>query len=182
MSPVSPPRYIECYWVVPDRFLAGEYPAHMDRPQVAERLDALLEAGVDALVDLTEPGELEPYFEELQARARLRGRSVSHQRFAIPDFGLPKQADMRALLDTIDASLAGGHTIYLHCWGGIGRTGLTVGCYLVRHGCTGSQALAQIAAWRAGLPGSRFHARSPETAEQTDFVRRWSEPAGAGGP
>jgi len=179
MSPVPLPALIECYWVVPDRFLAGEYPAHMDRPHISERLDALLAAGIDSFFDLTEPGELEPYLPRLQARAALGGRSVSHQRFPMPDFGLPQPEDMQALLDAIDSALAEGHNVYLHCWGGIGRTGMTVGCYLVRHRRSGAEALDQIAAWRQGLRSSRFYPRSPETAGQVDFVRSWGESADA---
>lgn len=173
MSPLPPPELLQCYWVLPGRFLAGEYPAHMDRPQVEERLDALLGAGLDTFFDLTEPGELESYFPTLQARAGLLGKTLSHRRFPIPDFGLPTPDTMQRLLDAIEAALGAGHNIYLHCWGGIGRTGMTVGCYLVRQGHSGAEALAEIAALRAALRGSRFYARSPETAEQVEFVKSW---------
>ena len=40
--------------------------------------------------------------------------------------------------------LAGGRTVYLHCRGGIGRTGTVLGCYLVRQGQTAEEALASI--------------------------------------
>ena len=85
---------------------------------------------------------------------------------------------MRAILDQIDGSLGAGRRIYLHCWGGIGRTGTTVGCYLVRHGRAPEDALHQIATWRTEQLGSRVYARSPETSEQVDFVKSWSESAG----
>ena len=32
----------------------------------------------------------------------------------------------------------------MHCWGGVGRTGTTVGCWLVRHGRSGTEALAEL--------------------------------------
>src|SRR3712207_6971239 len=47
---------------------------------------------------------------------------------------------------------AEGGLPYVHCWGGIGRTGTVVGCYLVEHGMDGEQAIAAIAEWRAGTP------------------------------
>ena len=175
MTALPPPDLLQCYWVVPGRFLAGEYPAHMDRPLVGERLDALVQAGLDTFFDLTERGELEPYLPTLQARAGAQGRTVSQHRFPIADFGLPRPEQMRALLDAIDSALAEGRNLYVHCWGGIGRTGMTVACYLVRHGLDGAAALEQIAAWRAALPGSRFYPRSPETQEQVEFVQTWSE-------
>jgi protein-tyrosine phosphatase len=68
-----------------------------------------------------------------------------------------------------------GRKIYLHCWGGIGRTGTTVGCYLVRHGRTGEEALRQLAEWWKKVPKSRIHIHSPETHEQADFILKWNE-------
>ena len=47
----------------------------------------------------------------------------------------------------VDDALGEGRTVYVHCWGGIGRTGTVVGCWLVRHGLTGRGALDQIADW-----------------------------------
>jgi hypothetical protein len=81
---------------------------------------------------------------------------------------------MKAILDQIDLSLQAGQKIYLHCWGGIGRTGTTVGCYLVRRGLGGAAALHQLADWWQQVPKSRIHPRSPETREQADFVRNWA--------
>jgi hypothetical protein len=81
---------------------------------------------------------------------------------------------MQDILDTIDTSLQAGKKIYLHCWGGIGRTGTTVGCYLVRRGKTGAAALAQLAEWWQKVPKSRIHPHSPETYEQAEFIREWA--------
>jgi protein-tyrosine phosphatase len=82
---------------------------------------------------------------------------------------------MNSILDTIDQNLLEGRKIYLHCWGGIGRTGTTVGCYLVRKGKTGEEALDQLSAWWRGVPKSRYHLHSPETLEQMEFIRTWAE-------
>ena len=81
---------------------------------------------------------------------------------------------MKSILDQIDRSLAAGRKVYLHCWGGIGRTGTTVGCYLVRRGLNGEQALGQLAAWWRDVPKSRIHPQSPETREQAAFIRNWA--------
>jgi len=80
---------------------------------------------------------------------------------------------MRQILDTLDEALQAGHVVYVHCWGGIGRTGTVVGCYLVRHGFTGEEALQRIACWVAGTP--KAHRPSPETAEQRRMVLDWSK-------
>jgi hypothetical protein len=57
--------------------------------------------------------------------------------------------------------------------GGIGRTGTTVGCYLVRHGRSGEQALEELARLYAGAAQSAFYPHSPEDPRQTAFVREW---------
>ena len=44
---------------------------------------------------------------------------------------------MKRILDDVDEAIAGGGLTYVHCWGGIGRTGTVVGCWLVRHGLEG---------------------------------------------
>jgi hypothetical protein len=176
-SLMSGPRrpHPESYWVLPGQFLAGEYPARSSAEQALRRLDALLEAQIDTFVDLTRPGELEPYHLLVQDKARVLERRINYQRFPIPDLGLPTRQEMIATLDFLDDALSNGHKVYLHCWGGIGRTGTTVGCYLVRHGKTGQQALDQIAAWWQDVPKRLFYPRSPQTDAQVQFILDWKE-------
>jgi hypothetical protein len=165
----------ESYWVQPGFFLAGEYPGHFDQEHTRKRLDDLIKAGFDMFVDLTRPNETTPYLKLLQEQSRSYGVDVQHHRFAIGDFGLPNAELMQSILDTIDEALQKGRTVYLHCWGGIGRTGTVVGCYLVRHGKTGPEALNQLAEWWQGVPKSRIHPQSPETDEQIEFIRTWKD-------
>lgn len=164
----------ESYWVEPGRLLAGEYPGRFEEEQTRTRIGALIETGFDVFIDLTRPGELPAYERTLSDEARIYDIQVSYRRFPIGDFDLPTLEQMKSILDTIDESLQTGHKIYLHCWGGIGRTGTTVGCYLVRHGKTGKEALQQLAEWWKTVPKSRLHSRSPETQEQVDFIRNWA--------
>jgi len=152
-------------WVRPGALLAGPYPATRGDERGRASLGALLDAGVSVFVDLTEAGECPPYDAALQAEATRRGRLVVHHRLPIPDFGVPDDAHMTAILDTIDAALSADHVVYVHCRGGIGRTGTVVGCWLVRHGSDGEAALRQVDALLG--PGS------PETEEQRRLVRRW---------
>jgi len=170
------PRPIsESYWVEPGQFLAGEYPARFDAERTRKRIDALIEAGFDAFIDLTQDGETFPYKDILLEQAEVYAVKVTHQRFAIGDFGLPTSRQMKEILDTIEASLQAGRKIYLHCWGGIGRTGTTVGCYLVRQGKSAEAALEQLATWWRDVPKSQIHPRSPETQEQVNFIRSWAQ-------
>lgn len=163
----------ESYWVEPGRLLAGEYPGHYDGERARKRIDALIEAGFNLFIDLTRPNEVHPYFDILLEQAQAYGVEVKHQRFAIADFGLPAPDQMTTILDMLDDELHAGRKIYLHCWGGIGRTGTTVGCYLVRRGMTGEQALSQLEKWWKSVPKSRIHTHSPETREQMNFILNW---------
>ena len=171
----SPKPIPNAYWVVPGTFLAGEYPGSFMPQVTSQRLQAFLDAGITTFVDLTREGEMPPYAGLLHEQAGLYDLAVHHQRFAIGDFGLPTPTQMRAILDVIDQALASGGKLYLHCQAGIGRTGTTVGCYLVRHGLSGEQALQQLAVWWQAVPKSVFHPHSPETEAQAEFVRTWRE-------
>lgn len=168
----------ESYWVEPGRLLAGEYPAHWDTEMTRKRIDALLGAGFDTFVDLTKQNETVAYVRILMEQAKTYEMEVDHRRFPIGDYGLPTPGQMKTILNTIDAELEDGRKIYLHCWGGIGRTGTTVGCYLVRHGKTGDEALRQLAEWWRSVPKSQIHPHSPETHAQAEFIRHWAEHEG----
>ena len=45
----------ESYWVEPGRLLAGEYPGDYDEERTRKRIDALIEAGFNTFIDLTQP-------------------------------------------------------------------------------------------------------------------------------
>lgn len=164
---------IESYWVEENLFLAGEYPGSYDPEQARRRMDAFLESGIRAFIDLTHPHELVPYEPILKEQARIYDYKVSYQRFAIRDHGIPSAQTMRLILDTIDTDIQNGSPVYVHCWGGVGRTGTVVGCYLVRHGMSPKKALERVDQLYKTRPRDYFLVRSPETEEQADFVRRW---------
>jgi protein-tyrosine phosphatase len=78
---------------------------------------------------------------------------------------------MTRILDDVDAALEAGGSVYVHCWGGIGRTGTVVGCWLMRHGLDGGDPLARIADLRRNLPAASV--ASPETLAQRTMVSAW---------
>ena len=154
MSASVDDRPTNSYWVDPGRFAAGEYPgARRRRWQVRT-----LRAGV-TFIDLT----LGTLCRDWGADAARHG--VRAERHAIVDMGVPRSQQQTAgILDAIDKALDGKNV--RDCWGGIGRTGTVVGCWLVRHGMTGD--LAQIARggreWRRGTatPARHKHHSRPE--------------------
>ncbi len=171
LKPIS-----DSYWVLPDRFLAGAYPARPFNDAVTrQRLVAFLNAGFDTFIDLTNANERPDYASMLSEEAGYDGMSVSHQRFSFPDFNVPSRTTMVATLDAIDAALDGGHKVYLHCVGGIGRTGTTVACYLVRHGMEPAQALRHLGELYQDAEQSHFSPHSPEADGQIRFILTWEE-------
>ena len=174
---INPP-IPNAYWVRPGRLLAGEYPGDKAADAARRRLTLFLDAGVRSFVDLTEEGEygLEPYAGLLQEEAVRRGILVEHRRLAIRDVDVPRsRSEMIEILDAIDAALAQQRAVYVHCWGGSGRTGTVVGCHLVRHGSTGEAALQQVANWWRTVEKYWRSQHSPQTSQQREWVRTWSE-------
>jgi protein-tyrosine phosphatase len=171
MTPTPP--IPNSYWVRPGQLLAGEYPSDWNEALSREKLRRLLEAGVTFFLNLTEAGEygLRSYAPLLDQEAAALGREVEHKRMSIRDRGTPTAEAMTDILDSIDATLAAGGTVYVHCYAGIGRTGTVVGCYLARHGMSGEEALAEIARLRQGISDGWI--TSPETAAQREMVRNW---------
>jgi len=161
-----------CYWVVPGKFLAGEYPRNLEDHSSPGKVAAFEEAGVASFIDLTEEGDKLPYTQWLNPETQ------SHRRFPIRDVTVPSSSELTsAILDTIDKDLAEGNLVYVHCMGGIGRTGTIVGCWLSRHGYQGEAALERLGELWADCPKSA-RTRSPETEAQRRYVVNWREGEG----
>lgn len=156
------------YWVVPGKLLAGEYPRNIDDESSPHKVAQLTEAGVSAFIDLTEDGELHPYTGWLDGQI--------HQRFGVVDQSIPHSPEFTAqILDAIDHHIADGRTVYVHCWGGVGRTGTIVGCWLARHGYAGDAALERLGELWSKCAKSRTRC-SPERPSQVDYIVNWTEP------
>ncbi|CAL1710469.1 unnamed protein product [Somion occarium] len=131
------------YWATP-YLVACEFPycpltpSQIERKQTKQKLDALLAAGVRTFIDLTEPHELFPYSPHLSARCSLLGiepGEVEYHNFPIRDRNLPESvAFVRQILDILRDNEQKSRICAVHCRGGIGRTGLVVGCWLVESG------------------------------------------------
>lgn len=166
--------YSESYWVETNSIMAGEYPARYDELETRRRLQALIRSGIIRFVDLTHPQDLMPkYHEILVDEGNGYMKKMAYSNHPIQDRSIPTEIQMKTILDEIDNSIAISEPVYIHCAAGIGRTGLVVGCYLVRHGLPPKEVLAKIEQLRHHVP-SRW-VRSPEADEQVDFIMSWNQ-------
>jgi len=150
---------------VADGLLAGEYPGSADPLTAERRMRSFREHGVTTFVDLTHPADGLASYERLLGPG---GRRIPHP---IVDLGTTTIPHLTRILDDIDAGLTSGGGVYVHCWGGVGRTGMVVGCWLVRHGHDDGDPLRALARLRRGV--SDAWAASPQTAEQRAMVVAW---------
>ena len=184
---MAPPLPItECYWVVPGLLLAGEYPYAFEADEGRERLRAFLDAGIRLFVDLTEEresgrtGVLEPYEAALREEAAAKGVEARKVRHPVRDMGVPSDGGLERIVDELSAAVDRGEPTYVHCWGGIGRTGTAVAAYLSRlHGLSGDEALALLDALWQDVPKSTYFPDSPQTEEQRRAVRAFADGGGA---
>ena len=174
-----PVPFKNAYWVVPDKFMAGGFPGSTHPERARPKLAGLLDAGIRHVIDLMEIHETEeglqcpiPYAETLKEIAAERGIEISISRHPIRDGDIPTPKRLKEILEEIDRTMAAGRPFYLHCLGGIGRTGTVVGCYLIRNGlATGDTVFDEIARIRRKTPAAGV--RSPEAESQRMVIRSW---------
>src|SRR5215472_1914811 len=147
---LAPRPNLNTYWVVPRKFLAGEYPGDKHPVNARQKINRFLEVGIRHFVDLTEFGELVPYEAILSEESRAANTTATYQRFPIRDISVPSDAEHLAeILFAIDRRIRQGGIVYVHCRGGVGRTGLAVSWWLQEHGRTLDSALGELSAkWR----------------------------------
>jgi len=102
----------------------------------------------------------------LEARAARIGEA--EWQLDVPDFGLPNEAALRAVLaDMLEAMRAPPDGAYhIGCKAGLGRTGTAMACLAILAGAVEGDPVAWLRA--------RYHSGAIETPAQEDFVRRFA--------
>jgi len=169
-----------CYWVVDRLFLAGAYAGHEDPLKHVERVTGLWNAGMRTFVNLIEEDEKNPqgkafarYDHILRELATKNDERVAHLRFPIVDQHITSNDRMSSILDAIDLSIANQIPVYVHCFGGIGRTGTVVCCWLLRHGFVSKENVFQVLSQLREADIERSSRDAPENKMQEDFVLNW---------
>ncbi len=173
--------YSRSYWVIPEKLMAGCYPGSPNKDEAHQKLKGLLDHGIRHVINLMEEDEINhsgksfiSYEEQMTSIAESMSCTVSFDRMPIKDLWIPTRVEMCRILDRIDECIEKNKPVYVHCWGGRGRTGTVVGCYLARHGYAEDRKILElIQQMRKNTEDS--HQPSPERPKQDDMVLSWVE-------
>lgn len=120
------------------------------------------EAGFDVIVSLLTPQEVEEM--DLAQEARYCGQNnIDFVSFPIVDRSVPEsRAAALKLVQQIEADLARGKSVNVHCRQGIGRSALIAAGLLIARGVPTEEALRRISNAR--------HSPVPETSDQRNWI------------
>jgi hypothetical protein len=151
----------ESFWIEDGKLLAGMYAGAETDTETVSNLGALVAAGVTLIVDLSHESDgLPPYAAHVAAPMRRVGMPIR-------DFDVPTLEQLVETLAVIDSEIEDGGVVFVHCWGGCGRTGTVVSSWLVKHGMTAESALGRYA--------EACGRKCPERPEQFELVETYAE-------
>eukprot|EP00798_Chlamydomonas_sp_ICE-L_P002067 gene2067-18251_t len=141
-------------WVIRGRVMAGAYPASLDDAETDQILTTLLELGVNTFVCLQAEVNihcpesswrnqrgLRPYIKDAQkllgkahetANPKIQQQKIDFLHLPIIDGNVMTDNAMHKLAEDCIQRVLQGENLYIHCWGGHGRTGTLVSVMLGR--------------------------------------------------
>ncbi|GAA6142560.1 hypothetical protein NBRC116584_23780 [Hydrogenophaga sp. 5NK40-0174] len=145
-------------WLLPGQLAGTPWPGIMR--QTHEDLDDLRHVGVTRLVNLTE--------QDFDAGAA-RSFGIACTNLVIQDMHAPTVVEAAKLCSDIDAWLAKGEVVALHCRAGLGRTGTLLACYWLWRGDGERNAVESIEKIR------RLNHLMIQSQEQVGFLAVFAE-------
>ena len=150
---------------------AGEYPVwDWDDSIGRMQIQLFTDFGINFFIDLTESGEMPPY-------AQFLSPSIERYRLHIPNRGTPAAVeDVVRLFQVIECTLSDKPftNIYIHCLGGVGRTGTIVACYYIYFKqMAADEALAEMRRMFSSHERAVWMS-APETEAQIDFIHTFA--------
>jgi protein-tyrosine phosphatase len=140
---------------------------------LSEDLDSLRHLHrAELLVSLVSDHELEILrIPDLVERARDRG--IETLRWPFGDFSVPSDiASLTTPVNRILHTAACGRTAIIHCWAGLGRTGLVAAACLVARGFTPAEAIVAV---------RRCRPRAIENSDQEEAISHFARVLNSGG-
>lgn len=155
------------YCVLPGKIYAGEYAG--DKVAPLAKVRQFIAFGITHFVDFTEEGELSPYAQYLP-------KECSYRRFPIKDVSVPGSCrEVFDLMEYIASVIAKpDNKVYIHCWGGVGRTGTIVACLYEYLGENYEDAVRHLRESFRQCPKSQWR-QTPETDKQLKFVKAFDQ-------
>jgi protein-tyrosine phosphatase len=161
------------YWVLPNRFIVGEIPASMKEDETMAKLNGLIKVNVNVVINLMEEDEKNYENKSFYDYAPyLNKHNVETHRIPIKDLSIPTIDTMRKILSIVQDSIRLKKVVYLHCWGGVGRTGTAVGCFLLNNSLASKDNVLETINYLKRTT-SIDKRQSPETEEQRKFLMEW---------
>jgi len=152
------------YWVLENEIAGMALPTsagaalYLQNPEAAaleelrRETAELRRRGVGAVVTLTE--------EPLDSR-ELAKAGLPYLHIPIPDMTAPTPSQIEEFMQFARQNIEEGRPVVLHCYGGSGRTGTMIACYLVHKGRAAKEAIRQV---------RRIHPGAIETRWQEEAV------------
>jgi protein-tyrosine phosphatase len=123
-------------------------------------------AGIDTVLSLLTPEEEQALDLAGEADAVKTG-GMEFLSLPIPDRQVPtSETELTAAMEKVNARLAAGRGVLVHCRQGVGRSGLVAACLLVTRGVDPSAAVERVSAAR--------EVAIPETREQRQWIDHYA--------
>lgn len=171
MNKPQPLPYLRSYWFLPGKLLGGFYPGSSEPKGCRKKLELLHACGIRSMVNLMEADEVDNSGRVFLDYEPLLPDGMRFKRFAIQDRYIPTAELMDSILRHIHSEIKQGYPVYLHCRGGVGRTGTVMACYLKRY----HPEIEDVFAWINEKRRSQRDPKaeiwlSPDTDVQRQFV------------
>jgi protein-tyrosine phosphatase len=134
-------------------------PGQLAKAYIPDQTDLIewKQAGIQSVVNL-----LETYYEDVVKQERGRGFKVLHS--PVPDMCAPSLNQLQRIVEWTDREISEGRSVLVHCFAGIGRTGIILVAYLILKGEALHDALSRVL-----MIGSE-----PQTREQFDILEAFA--------
>lgn len=162
------------YQVIDNKLIAGSYPVSVNKIKTENNLTELCNNNIEVFINLTEKSVFEKiglidYQSQITYFYNKLAKKVEIYNYPIKDFSVPTKEYLLEILNKIDDCLKKNKRVYIHCMGGIGRTGVVIGCYLVYSNIVkNTEALDYLKKLRKHLGKE-----SPETLKQKKMIEEW---------